>query len=470
MSLAIAILAAGKGTRLKSNRPKVLHSIGGKSLLQHVLDAALQIVPATDIYVIVGHKAEQVRSALAHTGVHFVEQIEQHGTGHAMQQALGALAGYDHVLVLSGDVPLLQGSTIAALRDLHLSRGAAMTILSAVIEEPFGYGRIMRRDPAKPEVEAIVEQKSLTPQQLSIQQTLKEINSGIYAFAIPELQKHLGRIEAGNVQGELYLTDMAALLNAAGGRVLAMAAPSTSEVLGANTIAEMMTLDTAMRLQIARRHMANGVTIYAPESVVIDADVTIEPDAILEPFVQLRGTTRIGSGTTVRSFSVLENMVVGRNVLIRQGCILTGSEVRDGALLGPYAHLRPTSLVEEGAHIGNFVELKQTHMHPGAKANHLAYLGDSEIGAGANVGAGTIVCNYDGVDKHRTHIGAGAFIGSDSVLVAPLNIGAGAYVAAASCITEDVPENALALGRARQVNKQGWATSRRSQRDAAEQK
>jgi len=466
MSLAIAVMAAGKGTRLKSSRPKVLHSIGGKPLLQHVLDAALQIVPAKDIYIIVGHQAEQVRAAVARTGVHFVEQTEQRGTGHAVQQALNSLVGYDHVLVLSGDVPLLQGSTIAALRDLHLSRQAAMTILSAVVENPFGYGRIVRRSPAGAEVEAIIEQKSLTPEQAY----LCEINSGIYAFAVKELEKYLDRIEATNVHGELYLTDMAGLLNTAGKRVLAMTALFPGEVLGANTIAEMMALDTAMRLQTAERHMANGVTIFAPESVVIDIDVTIEPDAILEPFVQLRGATQVGSGTTIRSFSVLQDMVVGRGVLIRQGCILTGSEIRDGALLGPYAHLRPTSLVEEGAHIGNFVELKQTHMHPGAKANHLAYLGDSEIGAGANIGAGTIVCNYDGIEKHRTHIGTGAFVGSDSVLVAPLSIGAGAYVAAASCITQDVPENALALGRARQINKPGWATNRRAHQEATEQK
>ncbi len=465
MSLAVTVMAAGKGTRLKSSRPKVLHSIGGKLLLQHVLDAALQIVPAADIYVIIGHQAEQVRSALQHTGVRFVEQTEQRGTGHAVQQALGSLTGYDHVLVLSGDVPLLQSSTIAALRDLHLSEHAAMTILSAVIENPFGYGRIVRRSATGAEVQAIVEQKSLTPEQVLIH----EINSGIYAFAVKQLEKYLCRIEANNAHGELYLTDMAGLLNAAGERVLAMAAPSPSEVLGANTIVEMMQLDSTMRRQTAERHMANGVTIFAPEAVIIDADVTIEPDAILEPFVQLRGATHVGSGTTIRSYSVLEDMVVGRGVLIRQGCILTGSEVRDGALLGPYAHLRPASLVEEGAHIGNFVELKQTHMHRGAKANHLAYLGDSEIGVGANIGAGTIVCNYDGTRKHRTHIGAGAFIGSDSVLVAPLSIGAGAYVAAASCITEDVPENALALGRARQVNKEGWAV-RRANHEGMEQK
>jgi bifunctional UDP-N-acetylglucosamine pyrophosphorylase/glucosamine-1-phosphate N-acetyltransferase len=462
MAIAIAILAAGKGTRLKSRRPKVLHSIGGKPLLLHVIDAALGIVPATDIYVIVGHEAEKVRAAVAHTGVRFAEQGEQKGTGHAVQQALASLHSYEHVLVLSGDVPLLKSSTVAALRDFHISEQAAMTILSAEVENPFGYGRVIRQSPDSPEstnpVQRIVEQKSLAPDE----EPHREINSGIYAFALEPLAAHIGALEANNSQGELYLTDMAGLLAKAGERVLAMRVPSAVEVLGANTIAEMMALDTALRQATAERHMVAGITIFQPHTVVIDAEVEIGPDTVLEPFVQLLGATTVGAGSTVRSYSVLENMRVGDRVLIRQGCILADSEIRDGALIGPYAHVRPESLVEEGAHIGNFVELKKTHMGKGAKANHLAYLGDTEIGAEANIGAGTIVCNFDGVAKHRTRIGEGAFIGSDSVLVAPLTVGAGAYVAAASCVTEDVPDNALALGRARQVNKEGWATTRRA--------
>ena len=229
----------------------------------------------------------------------------------------------------------------------------------------------------------------------------------------------------------------------------------------------MMALAQALRRQTAHRHMAAGVTIFQPETVVIDAEVEIGPDTVLEPFTQLLGTTRVGSGTTIRSYSVLENMVVGDSVLIRQGCILGNSEVSDGALLGPYAHLRPESLVGEGAHVGNFVELKKTRMGAGAKANHLAYLGDTEIGDGANIGAGAIVCNYDGVAKHETRIGAGAFVGSNAVLVAPITVGDGAYVAAASCITHDVPADALALGRARQAIKEGWAKARRALRSAS---
>ncbi len=458
MALAIAILAAGKGTRLRSKRPKVLHSIGGKALLLHVIDAARALVPPEDIYVIVGHRAEAVRAAVAHTGVRFVEQGEQKGTGHAVQQALPSLAPCDDVLVLSGDVPLLQSSTIAALHRQHQSRQAAMTVLSAEVEEPFGYGRIVRDEAVPGAVEAIVEQKDLTGPQAA----LREINSGIYAFRLGPLREHIGRLQANNARGELYLTDMAALLKAAGEPVFALTAPSAVEVLGANTIAEMMALDTALRRQTAEKHMAAGVTIFQPHTVTIDADAEIGPDAILEPFVQVLGPSRIGSDTVVRSYSVLDHMTVGSGVTIRQGCILAHGEVRDGAVLGPYAHLRPGSLVEEEAHVGNFVELKNTKMRRGAKANHLAYLGDTEIGAGANIGAGTIVCNYDGVHKHATKIGERAFVGSNSVLVAPVTIGADAYVAAASCITEAVPDDALALGRSRQVNKEGWSRKRRA--------
>ena len=462
MATAVAILAAGKGTRLRSQRPKVLHTVGGKALLLHVIDAARAVVPASDIYVIIGHQAALVRAAVENTGVRFIEQREQKGTGHAIAAALPSLAAYDDLLVLSGDVPLLTGGTVAALHRFHTERSGTMTVLSAVVEDPFGYGRIVRAGAGLDEVERIVEQKSLAPGEDKI----REINSGIYAFALPPLRAGIGGLRANNTQGELYLTDMAAILRASGGRVLAQAAPSADEVLGANTIAEMMVLDGALRRQIAAHHMAAGVTIFQPETVVIDAGVQIGPDTIIEPFAQLLGTTRVGSGTRIRSFSVLEDMRVGDAVLIRQGSILAGSVVGDGAVLGPYAHLRPESQVGDGAHVGNFVELKKTRMGARAKANHLAYLGDTEIGEGANIGAGTIVCNYDGVRKHDTVIGAGAFVGSNAVLVAPVSVGEGAYIAAASCITGDVPADALGLGRSRQVNKPGWAAKRRAARAA----
>lgn len=463
MRTAVAILAAGKGTRLRSRRPKVLHTVGGKALLLHVIQAARAVAEAPDIYVIIGHEAEQVRAAVEHTGVQFAEQREQKGTGHAIAEALSSLGDYNDLLVLSGDVPLLAGGTVEALARFHRERAAAMTILSAEVENPFGYGRIVRAAASSDEVARIVEQKSLA----SGEGEIREINSGIYAFALAPLRAHIGELRANNTQGELYLTDMASILRAAGERVLVERVSRAEEVLGANTISEMMVLDSALRRQTAERHMAAGVTIFQPETVVIDAEVEIGPDTVLEPFTQLRGATRVGRGTTIRSYSVLENMTVGDGVLVRQGCILANSEIHDGAQLGPYAHVRPESVVGAGAHVGNFVELKKTRMSEGAKANHLAYLGDTEIGAGANIGAGTIVCNYDGVAKHETHIGAGAFVGSNAVLVAPVTVGDGAYVAAASCITHNVPADALALGRARQVIKEGWARARRALRSAA---
>ncbi len=459
MSFAIAIMAAGKGTRLKSSRPKVLHEIGGKPLLRHVIDAALKVVPATDIYVIIGHQAERVRAAVAATGVRFVEQTEQRGTGHAIRAAQAAVSGYDSLLVLSGDVPLLRTETILAVRDFHLAERAAMTILTATPAVPAGYGRVLRSKASAPEVSAIVEQKALTPEQ----ELVGEINSGIYAFQTGALFAHLGKLEANNAHGELYLTDMARLLVDADERVVAIKAPEATEVLGANTIAEMMQLDAALRLATAERLMAAGVTVFRPETSTIDAGVTVGADTVLEPYVQLLGDTHVGSHCRVRSYSVLENSTLGDHVLVRPGCMLEDSKVGSGAILGPYAHLRPRTEIGEEAHVGNFVEVKNVRFGKGSKANHLSYLGDATVGSGVNIGAGTIFCNYDGVAKHHTEIGDGVFVGSDSVLVAPVAIGEGAYIAAASCITEEVPPKALALGRARQVVKENWVTNRRAQ-------
>jgi len=462
---AIAIMAAGKGTRLRSARAKVLHTIAGQPLLLHVIDAAAQIVPPASIYVIIGHQADAVRAAAAPTGVQFVEQLEQKGTGHAIQQLKAFFAAQKitpptHLLVLSGDVPLIQPDTIAALRDFHLREHAAMTILTALPADPTGYGRVLRKPGG--DVTAIVEQKSLTPAQLAAPDSLREINSGIYVFDTARLFAHLDQLSTANAHAEYYLTDVAALLVAAGERVVAMPAANFEQVLGANTIAEMMQLDAAMRAATAQKLMAAGVTIFRPETCTIDPTVLIEPDTVIEPFVQLLGKTRIGSGCRIRSYSVLQDSVLGDNVLVRNGCILDAAHVANGALLGPYAHLRPESRIGEGAHVGNFVETKKVRLGKGSKANHLTYLGDAVIGAGVNIGAGVITCNYDGVNKHVTTIGDAVFVGSDSTLVAPLAIADGAYIAAGSCITHDVPADALALGRSPQVIKPDWAISRRA--------
>ena len=460
MQFAIVIMAAGKGTRLKSRRPKVLHEVGGKPLIRHVVDAARQIVPPEDVYVIVGHEAGLVKDSVAKLGVQFIEQTEQRGTGHAIQIARQATEGYENMIVLSGDVPLIRPETIRRVRDFHLARRAAMTVLTAAPEDLQGYGRVVRKANNSDEIREIVEPKALTPELANA----REINSGIYAFASKPLFAHIDSLGTQNAHGEFYLTDMAAILVAAGERVLALQADDPDEVLGANTIAEMMAIDSKLRLITARRLMAEGVTIFRPETTVIDAGVMVGADTVIEPFVQLLGETKVGKECRIRSYSVLEHATVGNQVLVRQGCIITQSRVDDGALLGPYAHLRPESEIGEGAHVGNFVETKKVRLGKGSKAGHLTYLGDAEIGKGVNVGAGVITCNYDGVTKRKTVIGDHVFVGSDSTLVAPVTLGNGAYIGAGSCITEDVPEDALALGRSRQTIKEGWSAARRNKK------
>ncbi len=458
--LAVVIMAAGKGTRLKSRRPKVLHEVGGKPLLAHVIAAATAIVPAERVFVVVGHQAERVREAVAASGVRFIVQAEQRGTGHAIQCARPEVEGFESILVLSGDVPLIRPESIARLWQFHREQKAAMTLLTTRPEEVAGYGRVIRCAPGTPEVEAIVEQKALTADQ----QSIGEINAGIYAFQTAPLFGHLGELKARNAHAELYLTDMAALLRAAGERVVAIEAPDAEEVLGANTLAELASLDATLRAATARRLMAAGVTIFRPETCVIDAGVEVAPDSVIEPFVQLLGATRIGGDCRIRSYTVIENCTLGESVEVLPHCVLAGSAIGAGARIGPFANMRPGCEIAEQVHIGNFVEAKNTKLGKGAKSNHLAYLGDSEIGPRTNIGAGTIFCNYDGVKKHKTTIGEGVFVGSNSTLVAPVTIADGAYVGAASCITKDVPADALVVGRARQVTKEGWAAARRKSR------
>ncbi len=465
---AVAILAAGKGTRLKSQLPKVLHQIGGKPLLQHVIDAARQVVPIQDIYAIVGHEADRVKAAVAHNGIGFVLQKEQRGTGHAIMMCREALAGYDHVLILSGDAPLIRAATIAQLRDYHLQQSAAMTLLSALPPDPFGYGRVLRKSKGSALVTEIVEEKSLTPKQRKTH--LREINAGFYAFAVKPLFTHVDRLKTENAHHEFYLTDMAAILAKSKSKVVATAAADDMEVAGINTRVELARLDTILRNRKCHELMLSGVTIFRPETCVIDADVEVAADTVIEPSVQLLGKTKIGAHCHIRSFTVIRNSTLGDHVLIRPGCILDESQVANGALLGPYSHLRPGSEIGEGAHVGNFVETKNIKLGKGSKANHLTYLGDAEIGAGVNIGAGTITCNYDGVNKHKTIIGDGVFVGSDTTLVAPIRLGKGAYVGAASCLTQDVPDDALALARARQENKLGWAKTKREKMAAAKKK
>ncbi len=471
-SFAIAIMAAGMGTRLKSRLPKVLHEAGGKPLLEHVIAAARRVVAPEHIYVIIGHEAEKVRARVASTGVGFVLQEPQRGTGHALMVTRRQLAPYRHVLVLSGDVPRIRPETIRRLRDFHLRQHAAMTILTAEPPDPTGYGRVIRKYSVgkagakeSHDVEAIVEQKALT----AGQKRAREINSGIYAFATQPLYARIRRLGTDNAHREYYLTDMAAILGRAKQRVVALRAADAGEVLGANTRAELAQLDALLRDAKCRALMEAGATIFRPETCVIDPDVEVGADTVLEPFVQLLGSTRIGAECRIRSYSIIRDSEIADRVEVRPGSILDGARLASGASVGPYAHLRPGSDIGEGARVGNFVETKKARLGRGSKANHLTYLGDAEIGDDVNVGAGTITCNYDGVNKHGTVIQDGAFIGSDTTLVAPVLVGKGAYVGAGSTVTEDVPADSLAVARSRQVVKPDWARRKRAAQATAPQ-
>jgi bifunctional UDP-N-acetylglucosamine pyrophosphorylase / glucosamine-1-phosphate N-acetyltransferase len=455
--VAIAIMAAGKGTRLKSKHPKVLHEVGGKPLLAHVIAAATRVLPASDVYAIVGHEADMVRKAVTHTGISFVLQEPQRGTGHALMAARQAISSYDVVIVLSGDAPLITPQTIEKLRDFHLSKKAAMTLLTANLSDPTGYGRILRKGPASGDVKAIVEEKSAS----LAQRKIREINSGFYAFDVKALLANIDKLSTANPHGEYYLTDMAGVLSKGKARVVGVQTSNAHEILGSNTRAELAEVDQHMREAKCRSLMAEGVTIFYPQTCIIDNEVIIAADSVIEPFVQILGNTTIGSDSVIRSYSVIHDSEIGDGVLILPGCMLDGAIVRANARLGPYSHLRPGSEIGEGARVGNFVETKKIKLGKGSKANHLTYLGDAEIGEGVNIGAGTITCNYDGTNKFKTIIQDGVFIGSDSTLVAPVTIKKGAYVAAASCITEDVAADSLAVGRVRQTVKEGWAKRKR---------
>ena len=457
-------MAAGKGTRLKSKHPKVLHEIGGKPLLRHVIEAAAKVVPVADVYAIVGYEADRVKAAMADTGCKFIEQLpEQLGTGHAIMSGREQLEGYDHFLVLSGDTPLIRPEILQRLLAFHLQQGSAMTLLTAEPENPFGYGRVIRKtvgDKIGNEVQAIIEQKQLS----KMQEQIGEINSGIYALAAKPVFDNIGKLSTDNPHKEYYLTDMAAVLNKSGEKVVAFKEDAMAETLGINTRAELVRLDAQLRAAKTAQLMNDGVTVYKPETCVIDADVEVGADTVIEPFVQLLGRTKVGSDCRIRSGSVISNSTIGDNVNVRQGTIMDDAKVESGAIIGPYSHLRPGSEIGANAHVGNFVETKKVKLGKGSKANHLTYLGDAVIGEGVNIGAGTITCNYDGVNKHQTTIEDGVFVGSDSTLVAPVKLGKGSYVGAGSCITDEVPPDSLAIGRGRQINKEGWAKEKREQR------
>jgi bifunctional UDP-N-acetylglucosamine pyrophosphorylase/glucosamine-1-phosphate N-acetyltransferase len=454
--VTIVILAAGLGTRMKSRQAKVLHKAGGKTLLQHVIDTALELAPPERIFAVVGHQADHVRTSVAASGIGFIQQTEQKGTGHAVMIGRDAMAHLDgYLMVLYGDCPLLRTGTLRRLIAQETEGSAAGVLMSANMEDPTGYGRVIRD--ARGNVLDVVEQKSGTPEQLA----LREANMGIYCFRADLFWKHVQEIRPDNPAQEYYLTDMPAILTRAGHTVEAMLIDDPGEALGINDRAQLAMVDAIFRERKRSAVMAAGVTLIKPETITIDSAVEIGMDTIVEPFAQLLGNTTVGENCRIGACSIIQDSALADDVQIGAFTVVNTSTLEHGVSAGPYARLRMDNHVETGAHIGNFVELKKTRMRAGAKAGHLAYLGDSDIGAEVNIGAGTITCNYDGHKKHPTHIGDGAFVGSNSTLVAPLEIGAGSYVAAGSVITQTVPPDALAIGRGRQENKPEWANKRR---------
>jgi bifunctional UDP-N-acetylglucosamine pyrophosphorylase/glucosamine-1-phosphate N-acetyltransferase len=457
--VTIAILAAGLGTRMKSRRAKVLHQAGGRTLVEHVVRTALEVTPPERIYIVVGHQADEVRATLTPYGVGFVHQAEQKGTGHALITCREALSGLDGLLViLYGDGPLLTVPTLRRLIETEQNSNAAGTILTAIMQDPTGYGRVVRD--AHGEVQRVVEQKAGTPEELAI----REANMGLYCYQARPFWAHIGEIQPNNPAREYYLTDMVEILSQAGCRMQTMVLDDPQEVLGINDRVELAMVDRLLRERKARQLMLDGVTIEKPETVAIDSDVAIGIDTVIEPFVQIRGKTKIGQDCRIGACSVISDSELADEVEVGPYTIINTSKLEKAVHAGPYSRLRLDNHVEEGAHIGNFVELKKTRLGAGAKALHLAYLGDSMIGRKVNIGAGTITCNYDGVTKNQTKIGDGAFVGSNSTLVAPMEIGAGAYLGAGSVITDGVPPDALALGRSRQIVKEGWARARREKK------
>ncbi|MBM4358832.1 MAG: bifunctional UDP-N-acetylglucosamine diphosphorylase/glucosamine-1-phosphate N-acetyltransferase GlmU [Deltaproteobacteria bacterium] len=456
------LLAAGQGTRMKSNLAKVLHPICGRPMLDFVVDAALA-AGCDDAVVVVGHQREAVTAHLAErfgARVRVAVQPEQRGTGHAVQCALPGLTDDCHaVLVLCGDTPLLRAEDLRALAAARADGDRALAMLTCRVADPTGYGRILREEGR---IVGVREHRDASPTERAID----EINPGVFAGRLDFMRRALAELEPNNEQGELYLTD---IVTAASRVMVVRGVPAPAETLvGVNDRAQLAAAEDALHRRIADAWRREGVTVRA--GARIDADVTLEPDALVESGAVLRGRTHVGRGARVDVGCVLDDVTIGPGAQLLPYSVCTRSTVGDDARIGPFSHLRVDSAVGPEAHVGNFVETKKTTLHRGAKANHLAYLGDGEIGEGANVGAGTIFCNYDGFQKHKTTIGARAFIGSDSQLVAPITIGEGAYVATGTTVTRDVPPDALALSRTAQENKDGYAARLRGRLSARAKK
>ncbi len=453
--LRAVILAAGKGTRMRSKLPKVLHKVGGKPMLQHVLDAA-DAAGAAEKIVIVGHEAELVEAMVGEQG-QIVLQAEQLGTGHAVMQTQDALADFKGtVMILCGDTPLLDGAELKKFYEAHVQSGAAATVLTAHMDNPFGYGRIVRD--AEGNVQGIVEEKDADAQQ----KLIKEVNTGIYCLECPLMFEVLSTLTCDNAQGEYYLTDVLTKLNAAGRKVGGVVTEDSDMVMGINSRRQLAEAESVMRERILGKLMDAGVTIMDPASTFIESSVKIGRDTIIYPFTWLEGTTEIGEDCEIGPNVRFTNVKIGSGNHL-QFMYGHDCQVCDGVTAGPYVHLRPDTVIGNKVKIGNFVEVKNSHIGVGTKLPHLTYIGDSDIGSGVNMGCGCITVNYDGKKKYRTVIEDNAFVGCNTNLVAPVTVKAGSYIGAGSTITKEVPENSLAIARAKQKNIEGWAEKYRNQ-------
>lgn len=464
---AVIVLAAGEGKRMRSTVPKVLHEIGGRSLLAHAVRAVRALQPGR-LLVVVGHERERVTAQLTDVdaGAEAVVQPEQRGTADAVAVALRAGDAMDGplrgaVVVTAADVPLLRPATLQALLDAHATSGNAVTVLTASVQDPTGYGRILRA--ADGSVAASVEERDASPEQRSI----TEINTGIYAFDADVLRDALSRVDSDNAQGELYLPDVLALARAAGRTVDAVRVTDDTEVLGVNDRVQLAYVGGLWQQRVLQEWMQAGVTVIDPASTWVGADVTLEPDVVLHPGVHLEGATSVGAAAVVGPDTTLRDTVVGEGAQVLRSHARS-AQIGAGATVGPYSYLRPGAVLGADVHIGAFVEVKGSTIGRATKVPHLTYVGDADIGEGTNIGAATVFVNYDGVEKHRTTVGNHARTGADNMFVAPVSIGDGAYTAAGSVITQDVPPGAMAVARGRQRNVAGWVLRRRAGTAAAE--
>jgi bifunctional UDP-N-acetylglucosamine pyrophosphorylase / glucosamine-1-phosphate N-acetyltransferase len=459
---SVLILAAGKATRFKSARSKLLHQLAGRPLGEYALRAAFAAGPE-QVYMVVGRQADVVREAFVRPGLTFIEQREQLGTGHALMVAREELSRSesDDLLVLVGDAPLISPQTLRSLVETHRKRRAAITILTMQLDNPRGYGRIVRGRDRR--VRRIVEEKVATP----AERRIKEVSSGVLCFSRTKLLAGLDSLTDDNPQKEYLLTDLVAILTSGRGRAETVPVADPREVLGVNDRVELAPVERILRLRKAESLMRDGVTIVNPEATYIDDTVTVGRDTVIEPGVSLLGSTTIGSECLLRPYSTISDSTLGDRVTVRPVCVISASQIGPDAMVGPFAHVRDGGVIGPETRIGNFVEVKKSRVGRGSKAGHLTYLGNADLGENANIGAGTVTCNYDGVNKNATYIEDGVFIGSGSMLVAPVRIGRGAYVAAGSTITQDVPAGALGIGRAQQVVKEGWVEERKRKAAAA---